>query len=41
MHQGVISPTQEKYIMTGWISHTDPNDIWLDNRRNLQLLLDL
>ena len=41
MHQGVISPTQEKYIMTGWISHTEPTDVWLDNRRNLQLLLDL
>ena len=41
MHQGVISPTQEKYIMTGWISHTEPTDVWLDNRRSLQLLLDL
>ena len=41
MHQGVISPTQEKYIMTGWISHTEPTDIWVDNRKSVQLLLDL
>jgi len=41
MHQGVVSPTQEKYIMTGWISHTTPDNIWVNNYDGVQLMLDL
>tara|TARA_B100000965_G_scaffold336273_1_gene302497 strand:+ start:2028 stop:2726 length:699 start_codon:yes stop_codon:yes gene_type:complete len=41
MHKGISSPTQDKYIMTGWYSHTDPNGIWADNQQEVQLMLDL
>lgn len=41
MHKGIPSPTQDKYIMTGWYSHTDPDAIWVDNQGDVQLTLDL
>ncbi len=42
MHKGIVSPTQDKYIMTGWISHTNPDDVWVPNTlKGLQLTLDL